>query len=155
MSEALTSIPRFNHVALTVASEMLSGETGTALKRFYGEVFGWGEMPSMGKEGELIVLRVHSHEQFVYLHAGEKPLRCPPTDHFGLQVATPQELDDVLDRARKYQESDGRVEITDRQEQDFKAVVLYSVYIRYLLPMCIELQCYEWAEGFDAQTMPG
>ena len=31
-----------------------------------------------------------------------------------------------------------------------QAVVLHSVYIRYLLPMRIELQCFDWAEGFDA-----
>ena len=29
-------------------------------------------------------------------------------------------------------------------------LTLHSVYIRYLLPMRIELQCFDWAEGFDA-----
>ena len=42
------------------------------------------------------------------------------------------------------------MEISDRQEEDFKVLTLHSVYIRYLLPMQIELQCFEWAEGFDA-----
>jgi hypothetical protein len=100
-------------------------------------------------EGELIVLRVHSNEQFVYLHAAPDPLTCPPTDHFGIQVNTPEALDSILDRATKFAETDDRVDITDRQEQDFKAVVLHSFYVRYLLPMRVEVQCFQWGEGFD------
>jgi hypothetical protein len=145
------SIPRFNHVALSVSPELLGGDTARDLLRFYEEVFGWGAMPTLVKEGELIVLRVHSNEQFVYLHASDEPLSCPEGDHFGLQVPTPDALDAVLGRAKKFQESDTRVEISDRQAEDFKVLTLHSVYIRYLLPMSIELQCFEWGEGFDAQ----
>ena len=29
-------------------------------------------------------------------------------------------------------------------------LVLHSVYLRYLLPMRVEVQCFQWAEGFDA-----
>lgn len=144
------SIPRFNHVALSVSPELLSGDTAKDLLRFYEDVFGWGPMPTMVKEGELIVLRAHSNEQFVYLHGSETPLSCPLGDHFGLQVPTPDALDEVLERARKFAESDDRVEISDRNAEDFKVLTLHSVYIRYLLPMQIELQCFDWAEGFDA-----
>ena len=144
------SIPRFNHVALSVSPELLSGETAQDLLRFYDEVFGWGPMPTMVKEGKLIVLRAHSNEQFVYLHASKDPLTCPVEDHFGLQVATADALDEILERARKFAETDDRVEISDRNAEDFKVLTLHSVYIRYLLPMRIELQCFDWAEGFDA-----
>ncbi len=144
------SIPRFNHVALSVSPELLSGETAQDLLRFYDEVFGWGPMPTMVKEGELIVLRAHSNEQFVYLHASKDPLTCPVGDHFGLQVATADALDEILERARKFAETDDRVEISDRNAEDFKVLTLHSVYIRYLLPMRVELQCFDWAEGFDA-----
>ena len=144
------SIPRFNHVALSVPPELLAGDTAQDLLRFYEEVFGWGPMPTMVKEGELIVLRAHSNEQFVYLHASEDPLTCPVADHFGLQVATADALDEIVDRARKFAESDDRVEISERKAEDLKVVMLHSVYIRFLLPMRVELQCFEWAEGFDA-----
>ena len=147
---AAESIPRFNHVALSVPRELVSGKSAEDLLRFYDEVFGWGAMPTMVKEGELIVLRVHSNEQFVYLHASDEPLTCPVGDHFGLQVQTPDALDAVLDRARKFAEQDDRVEISERKAEDFKVLTLHSVYIRYLLPMRIELQCFDWAEGFDA-----
>ena len=150
MSAVAESIPRFNHVALSVPKELVSGDGARDLLRFYEEVFGWGAMPTMVKEGELVVLRVHSNEQFVYLHASEHPLTCPKEDHFGLQVDTPEALDAVLDRARKFQARDARVEITDRLSEDFHVLTLHSVYIRYLLPMRIELQCFAWAEGFDA-----
>ena len=144
------SIPRFNHVALSVPPELLAGDTAEDLLRFYEEVFGWGPMPTMVKEGELIVLRAHSNEQFVYLHASEDPLTCPVADHFGLQVATADALNEIVDRARKFAESDDRVEISERKAEDLKVVMLHSVYIRFLLPMRIEVQCFEWAEGFDA-----
>jgi hypothetical protein len=150
MTHETASIPRFNHVAISVPAELVSGRNAEDLLAFYQEVFGWGAMPTMVKEGELLVLRVHSNEQFVYLHASREPLSCPPTDHFGLQVDTPEALDAILERARKFAARDARVEITDRLEEDFKAVVLHSVYIRYLLPMRIELQCFAWAKGFDA-----
>ena len=107
-------------------------------------------MPTRVKEGELIVLRAHSIEQFVYLHGSQSPLSCPPEDHFGLQVDTAKGLDEVLERARKFAETDDRVEISERRADDFKALTLHSVYIRYLLPMSVELQCFDWSEGFGA-----
>lgn len=149
------TIPRFNHIALSVPAALVAGQNASDLLRFYGEVFEWNEMPTMATEGELLVLRVHSNEQFVYLHASETPLTCPPGDHFGLSVATPAALDAVLERARKFQEGDPRVEISERNEQDFKVLTLHSVYIRYLLPMSIELQCFDWAKGVDAFSQPG
>ena len=154
MTTAPDSIPRFNHVAFSVPRELVQEKSRNDLLSFYGEVFGWSEMPTMTRDGELFVLRVHSNEQFVYLHASETPLTCPPGDHFGLSVSTPQELDACVERARKYQERDDRVEISERLDQDFKVVRLHSVYLRYLLPMRIELQCYEWAKGANAQSVP-
>lgn len=154
MSEA-ASIPRFNHVAMSVPGELVAGDNAADILRFYAEVFGWNEMPTMARDGELLVLRVHSNEQFVYLHASDDPLRCPPGDHFGLQVPTPEALDAVVERAQAFQKSDDRVEISDRKAEDFKVLTLHSVYIRYLLPMSIELQCFDWAAGIDASSQPG
>jgi hypothetical protein len=151
---AAESIPRFNHVALSVPSDLLSGDSARDLLHFYEEVFGWGPMPTMVKEGELLVLRVYSNEQFVYLHGSDEPLRCPVGDHFGLQVETPADLDAILERARKFQQDDDRVEISDRNTEDFKVLHLHNVYIRYLLPMSVELQCFEWQKGVDASQTP-
>ena len=98
-NEADATMPRFNHVAMSVPEELLDERSRSDILQFYGEVFGWTEMPTMTVEGERMVLRCHSNEQFVYLvHSkGEEPMRCPKDDHFGMSVSTPEALDDILD----------------------------------------------------------
>ena len=77
--EADATMPRFNHVAMSVSAELLDERHRGDILKFYGEVFGWTEMPTMTKDGEIMVLRCHSNEQFVYLvHSGdEPPMSCP------------------------------------------------------------------------------
>ena len=57
MSEAPHPAPRFNHVAMSVPASLLSPEGRADVLGFYGEVFGWTEMPTMSRDGELLVLR--------------------------------------------------------------------------------------------------
>ncbi len=147
--------PRFNHVALSLPPYALD-ETGRGeILRFYSEVFGWTEMPTLTENKKRLVLRAHDNEQFVFLVADTKPMECPRGDHFGMSVETPEDLDEILERARKFREMDDRVEIVDRQTEDYRVLKLHSFYVRYLLPLMIEVQCYEWAEGFDGSSQPG
>ncbi len=148
-------IPRFNHVALSLPADALDAAGRDAILRFYGDVFGMTEMPGLTTDRERLVLRVHDNEQFVFLHAEGEPMRCPPMDHFGLSVAAPAQLDAILERAGKWREQDARVEIDERKCEDFGVLKLHSFYVRFLLPMRIEVQCFEWAEGFDSQSLPG
>jgi hypothetical protein len=60
----------------------------------------------------------------------------------------------MLQRAQKFREGDDRVEIVERNTDDFKVVKLHNFYVRYLLPLMIEVQCYEWAEGIDGTSQP-
>ena len=143
---------RFNHVALSVPSSLLEAAGRRELLAFYSDVFGWDEMPTMSEDGRRLVLRCHSNEQFVFLAASDAPTRCDPLDHFGLSVRTPAELDAILERAQKFRDRDERVEIRDRQLEDFQVLKLHSFYVRYLLPMMIEVQCFEWAEGMGPQS---
>ncbi len=140
-------IPRFNHVALSVAADALDASGRKKLLDFYGDVFGFTEMPTMTVDRELLVLRCYSNEQFVYIHASEEPMRCGTMDHFGMSVATPGELDAMYERARKRREADAEVEVIERHTDDFKVVKLHNFYVRYRLPLMIEVQCFEWAEG--------
>jgi hypothetical protein len=152
---AATPIPVFNHVAMSLSADLL-GQTGRAeILRFYGEVFGWTEMPTMTEDRKRMVLRVHSNEQFVFLVADEEPMRCPQGDHFGMSVSTPSELNLCLEAARKFQQRDARVEIIEGKLEDYTVLKLHSFYVRYQLPLMIEVQCYEWAEGFDRDSLPG
>jgi hypothetical protein len=147
--------PTFNHVALTVAPDTLDQDGRDAILRFYGDVFGWDEMPTLTKDRELLVLRARSNEQFVFLQASDQPMRCAGGEHFGMSVATPAELDALFERARSFRERDPDVEIVDRKIDDFTAVKLHSFYVRYRLPMMIEVQCFEWMPGFDAGSRGG
>ena len=147
--------PRFNHVALTLTPEALDEAGRAAILGFYGEVFGWTEMPMMTRDRELLVLRTWSNEEFVYLHATGEPMRCGPTEHVGLSVPSKAQLDAMFERAAKRAEGDPEVELTPRGSDDYQAVVLHHFYVRYRLPVSFEVQCFEWAPGVGPQTLPG
>jgi hypothetical protein len=146
--------PVFNHVAMSVERTLLEPEGRAALLDFYGEVFGWGEMPTMSVDGESLVMRAHSNEQFVFLVAGSDPRRCPTTDHVGMSVTTPDELYATHERARKFRERDARVEIVEPAIEDHKVLKLHNFYVRYRLPLSIELQCFDWAAGVGPNSLP-
>lgn len=146
--------PRFNHVALSVPEDLLDEKGRAALLRFYGEVFGWTEMPGLSKEREQLVLRAWTNEQFVFLVAAAEPMRCPSSDHFGLSVRTPDALRGMARRAGRLAESDPDVELTPVDVQDFGMLKLHSFYVRYRIPMCVEVQCFEWAEGAGPESLP-
>ena len=132
--------PRFNHVAMSVPADLL-GETGRReLCDFYGEVFGWNELPTETVDRRKLVFGVHAIEQFVFLIADESPMTAPRLDHFGLSVGTEAELDDVLAKANAYQARDDRVDVIDKQIEDHGMLAITSIYVGYLLPMMVEIQ---------------
>jgi hypothetical protein len=140
--------PRFNHVAMSVPAELLGEEGRAELLDFYGDVFGWEELPTETLDGKRLVMRAYSNEQFVFLIADDPPMACPRLDHFGMSVGTMAELDDMLARARKRQAGDDRVDIVDKNADAYEGVLtLTSFYVRFLLPMMIEVQHYDWASA--------
>jgi len=147
-------MPTFNHVAMSVPADLLDADGRRELLDFYGEVFGWTEMPSMTQDRERLVLRVHSNEQFVFLIADPQPMACPRMDHFGLSVGTPAELYETLERARKFRARDARVEIVDPEIEDYQVLKLHNFYARFRLPMMTEVQCFEWAPGVGPASLP-
>ena len=145
---------RFNHVAMTVPAELLD-ETGRAeLLHFYGEVFGWTEMPTLTEDRKRLVLRAHSNEQFVFLVAGDRPMRTSASDHFGLSVDTPEQLDAMLERSRRLARDDARVVIVDKTVEEFHGVLtLHGFYVGFRLPLQVEVQCYDWAAGVGPESV--
>jgi hypothetical protein len=143
----LSRKPTFNHIALSVPADRLDAAGREALLRFYGEVFGFDEMPTLTEDRVRLVLRAHDNEQFVYLVADPDPMRCPGPDHFGMSVGTPEDLHGMLERALEYRERDPRVEIVEVAVEDYGFLKLHNFYVRYLLPMMIEVQCFEWMAG--------
>src|SRR5438105_15161307 len=138
--------PRFNHVAMSLTAEMLDEEHRTLRADFFGDVFGFFDIPVMTIDRKRQVFQVHNIEQFVFLIAddGGQAMECPRLDHFGLSVGAESELDEILARAEKWKERDDRVEIIDKKTDDHGMLAITSIYIRYLLPMMIEIQWWDF-----------
>ena len=79
----------------------------------------------------------------MFLIADEPPMTCPRLDHFGISVGAEAELDDILARAKAYRERDDRVDIIDKKVDDHGMLAITSIYVRYLLPMMVEVQWWD------------
>jgi hypothetical protein len=136
--------PYFNHVAMSMPADALDEKGRGEILAFYSDVFGWEEHPTETIDRKRLVLKVYEMDQFVFLHADESPMSGPRLDHFGIGVATLAELDDFYERAKRYREKDNRVDIIDRKVDEFTGVTLTSFYVKYLLPLMVEVQHYDW-----------
>ena len=144
------SSPRINHVAMSVPSSLLDDEGRADILRFHDEVFGWKEMPTMTEPGRRLVLQAYSWDQFVFLISEDDPMRCPRLDHFGMSVSSQEDFDDFYARAQAFAEKDDRVDLIDHEVEEFGDYLkLHNFYVRFLLPMMVEVQYYDWAEGIS------
>ena len=136
--------PRLNHVAISVEPSVLDARGRTDLLAFYGEVFGWTEGDNTGELGDPLILYTGAFGQFIYLLAATPAMQAPPLDHFGLQVSSLTELDEIVARARRFAERDNRVRVIERSSRTTHGATddytLTSAYIGYVLPLMIELQ---------------
>jgi hypothetical protein len=142
--------PRFNHVAMSVAPQLLGEEGRRDIVDFYGQVFGWQELPTETVAGQKMILSAYSYDQFVFLIAEDEPMRAPRLDHFGMGVATLEELDEFYGRALDYRRRDSRVDIIDKQVEHHPGLDLTSFYVGFLLPMMVEVQHF----AFTAAPVP-
>jgi len=136
--------PRFNHVALSLPAEQLSPSGRAELCRFFGEVLGFDELPTMTVDGRRLVLSCVHWDQFLFLVGEDDPMRCPPLDHFGFALGTLDELDAAHRRALEFAADDGRLQVEGIDVDDQGPVKIHSVYLGYVLPMRIELQWWEF-----------
>ena len=132
--------PRFNHIGISVSADLLDEQGRKDIVGFYSEVFGWQELPTETVDRHKLVLGAYSYDQFVFLIADDQPLSAPRLDHFGMGVATVEELDEFYARARAYREKDDRVDIIDKQTEHHPGLDLTSFYVGFLLPMMVEVQ---------------
>jgi hypothetical protein len=140
--------PRFNHVAMSLTPEMLDEEHRKLRADFFGDVFGFSDIPMMTIDRKRQVFQVHNIEQFLFLIADDSgsAMVCPRLDHFGLSVGAESELDAILERARSWQARDERVDIIDKHVDDHGMLAITSIYVRYLLPMMCEIQWWDYHE---------
>jgi hypothetical protein len=135
--------PRFNHVAMSVPGDLLNEENRTDICRFWGEVFGFDELPTMTLDRRRLVLSCVDWDQFIFVVGDGDPMQCPRMDHFGLSVRDLDEMVGVEKRALAYQEHDDRVDIIPAHTDDHGVVKIHSIYVKFLLPMMCELQWWE------------
>ena len=143
VDNGVTYPTRFNHVAMSVTADLLDADGRAALCAFYGDVFGWEELPTMTVDRERLVLSVHQFDQFVFLIAADEPMRTEPMDHFGMAVESIEALEGVVARARAWQERGEDVRIIDHQVEDHDVLKLHNAYIGYRLPLLVEVQHFE------------
>lgn len=138
-------IPRLNHVAMSVPADAL-GEDGRAeILGFYGECFGWQELPTETVDRTKMVLAVGHWDQFVFLHAEEQPMRTPRMDHFGVAVYSREDLDATWSRVAARAAGDDRIDVIEPHIDDFDVLKIHAFYVRHLLPMMVEVQYWEFA----------
>jgi hypothetical protein len=145
----MTKTPRFNHVAMTVPAELLDDDGRKAILDFYGEVFGWQELPTMTEDRKRLVMMAYEFGQFVFIEADDKPMTTTLMDHFGMSVSTLDELNDFYDKAKAYSERDDRVVLEDKMLDDFGVLELHAFYVRHLLPLKVEVQYFDWKDSVD------
>ncbi len=137
--------PIINHIAISVDASVLDDAGRADLVDFFGEVFGWTEGDNSTEQGNPLILYTGQLRQYLYLlPATDDYLQAPKLDHFGLEVATVDELMAILERAKVYRGKDDRVTIIDRDQMvthgsasDF---TLTHAYVGFLIPLLIELQ---------------
>ena len=138
--------PRFNHVALSVPADVLDDASRKALAAFYGDVFGFEEYPDLTRDRERLVLRAHTHEQFLYLTADDRPMTAPRLDHFGLSVSSLADFEEVARRAAAWKDrAPDEVDLIEPTFEEYAGVLrLHSFYVRYRLPLMVETQHFEF-----------
>jgi hypothetical protein len=141
----LSFAPRINHVAISVDAAVLNDEGRAALLDFFAEIFGWTEGDNSTEKGNPLILYTGALRQFLYLlPSTDQFMVAPNMDHFGMEVSSKDELVEILERVRAYQEKDDRVRVTDIgtivTRHGDNEYTLTNVYISFLIPLWIELQ---------------
>ena len=138
------TMPRFNHVAMSVAREkVLDPEWRREVAAFFSEVFGWIDVTY--PPGDLSSLSCWPTARGSSSSSLPMTRRCtcPRMNHFGLEVATVAELEEVHRRAVAYRAKDARVDIVAPTQEVVGPFRLTSFYVGYLIPMMVEVQHFE------------
>lgn len=138
-------IPRLNHVAMSMPADALDAAGRAEILAFYGDCFGWQELPTETVDRKTLVMAVGHWDQFVFLHAEDDPMRTPRLDHFGVSVLSRDDLDSTWSRVARWAERDDRVDVIEPKVDDFDVLKIHAFYVRFLLPMMVEVQFWEFS----------
>ena len=142
---------RINHLELTLPPGTLEREKAN-LNAFYSDVFGFEgiEVPMVQLDCPKYLLRFDPESsQFLFLTEEKDALQSTSFDHIGLLLDDRAAVDAAYEKCRQWQARDERVEIMELQDMDAAMVNNHSFYVRYILPLWIELQALEFRPGFE------
>lgn len=145
--------PRFNHVAMSVAAETLTEKNRLDIADFYSEVFGWNEIEQMTIDQKRMILNAYRMDQFVFIIADEPHMTAPRMDHFGMSVDSLDYLEEIYGKAKAYAAKDERVDLVEMIVDDQEVVKIHSFYVRFLLPMMVEVQWFEFPSNDSADLL--
>ena len=137
--------PHFNHVAMSLPADLLDAGNRADICRFYQDVFGFDELEVMTEDRRRLILSCVHWDQFIFLIADDDPMRCPRMDHFGFAVNSLEDLQGVERRIEAFRAHDERIDLIELHVDDQKVVKIHSLYVKYLLPMMVEVQWWEFA----------
>ena len=142
---------RFNHMELTLPIGELEAHR-QEIKDFYADLLGWDslDVPILGQTG--LLLRTDPEtSQFLLLTEQKVHIQCPGYDHLGLIFDTREEVDELLENAKKWQERDERVQIKEYEDLVTGGVTTHAFYVRHLLPIWLDIQVQEFDEGSEPE----
>ena len=131
---------QLNHVSLSLEHDEFE-RSWEAIVDVYGELFGWAGGRYEPEPGAPLLLRLPGDRQFVYVYSDDQASTgARAMDHIGVEVASVDELDSIVDRARRRRAHDPRLEISDIKVTPAGPVEIVSCYIRFVLPLMVEVQ---------------
>ncbi len=144
---------RFNHMELTFPRGALDDATRRDIHAFYNEMFGWNGMDvELFDQTNFLLAADDGAQHFILLAEADKPMQSPGYDHLGVLCDTREEVDELLDVAKRRQEKDDRVEILEFKKDLVQGpVTVHAFYVRYLLPIQFDVQVIEYAEGAEPE----
>ena len=134
---------RFNHMELTFAPGTLDDVFRKEVDAFYGDVFGWAGLDTEVVGQLCHILLTRDGGDFILLAEGTRFMQSPGYDHLGLLQGTRDEVDDLLDRCKRWREKDDRVQIKEYEDLVTGDLVVHAFYVKYLLPIYFDVQCME------------
>ena len=142
-------MPRFNHMELTLPLGSLeAGGLRDDIKRFYGEVFGFTALDTqLVGQNALLLATDPEVSQFILLTQMQTPMQSPSYDHLGFLYESSAEVDELLEKCRKAEARDTRVQIKTYQDLDTGGMLVHAFYVKYLLPIWFDVQCFDYKAG--------
>jgi hypothetical protein len=142
-------MPRFNHMELTLPPGDLTAHRAE-IKEFFADVFGFDslDVPIVGQTG--LLLRTDPEtSQFILVTEQQKHVQSPGYDHLGFLYETPAEVDELLEKVKKRQQQDSRVQIKEYEDLVTGPVTVHAFYVKFLLPIWFDVQSIGYAHGAE------